>query len=98
MFPDTVSAMILIPEAAPEAVTPPIHLVIEPTEAAVPSLGRAEVQEEAEAGDEDPREDRGPASGVRGHRGGAAGGVITRLEAITQQTVRVVIPPAMGYG
>ena len=83
-----------MPEAASNAVTPPVDWVIEPSEAAVPSL--AEVQEEAEAGDEEASEHRDPASASGVRRGwGAVGGVNRRL-AITQRTVGIVIPPANG--
>ena len=58
------ASIVLVAEAACEAVTPPVHWVIEPPEAAV-TRPRAEVQEEAEAGDEEASEDGGPASGVR---------------------------------
>ena len=84
------SFLFSLPEAASQAVTPPVDRVIEPPEAAVPGL--AEVQEEAEAGDEEASEHRGPASGVMRGWGAVAG--IDRGLAITQRTVRIVISPA----
>ena len=54
LLPDAVTSVVLVAEAACEAVTPPVDRVIEPPEAAVPGL--AEVQEEAEAGDEEASE------------------------------------------
>ena len=88
------TSVVLVAEATCEAVTPPVDWVIEPPEAAVIcTRGRAEVQEVAEAGDEEASEHGGPASGVVSPRDWGAVGRVHRGLAITQDTVGVVIPP-----